>query len=269
MHHALGIAYRQVLRDDAARSGHLARSGQRQQRSRVSHVELVGQQQRLHRLRELGQPQQIAHRAARTADGRCSGVVRQLEFLDQARNALRLFERIEVFALNVLDQRQGERRLIRHAAHQRRNVLEARTLRGAPAAFAGDDLETRAVDRAHQDRLHDALGLDRLRQLDERRFVHARARLILAGHEAIQGDRLQRFTAGAFLHARQQRIETATQPFELSHASFLAPWRARLRPAAAFRRRAPDTLARPWTTYRDAARERRSSALLRDGYCAG
>ena len=125
----------------------------------MPHVDLVGEQQRLHGLRELHQPQQVAHGAARAPDGGGGGIVRELEFLDQARDALGLFERIEVFALNVLDQRQRQGGLIRHAAHQRRDGIEACTLRCAPATFAGDDFEAAAVDRAHQDRLHDALGL--------------------------------------------------------------------------------------------------------------
>jgi hypothetical protein len=65
---------------------------------------------------------------------------------------------------------------------------EAGQLRGAPAAFAGDDLVAlgarRAVDGADQDRLHDALGLDRGGQFGQRILIHVGARLVLAGLQA-------------------------------------------------------------------------------------
>ena len=75
-------------------------------------------------------------------------VVGQAEFVDQPREAVRLLERIQILALDVLDQRQRERRLIGHRLHERRHSFESRALRRAPAALAGDDLEAAAVDRA-------------------------------------------------------------------------------------------------------------------------
>src|SRR5438128_1199924 len=82
------------------------------------------------------------------------------------------------------------------------------------------------------------------------RFIHARSRLVLAGDEAFERDRLQRLAARPVFRAREQRIEAAPQSFELSHGSFLARWWRGLRPAATFRPRARDTLARPSTSYR-------------------
>ena len=61
---------------------------------------------------------------------------------------------------------------------------EAGQLGGAKAAFTGNDFvlaRVLASQRAHQNGLHDALGLDGLGQLVQRAFVHARARLVLAG----------------------------------------------------------------------------------------
>ena len=82
-------------------------AGKRQQRSRVAHVELVREQQLLHRLARVASA--AADCSPRCASGRprCGGVVRQLELVDQARDALRLLERIEILALDVLDQRQA------------------------------------------------------------------------------------------------------------------------------------------------------------------
>jgi len=55
--------------------------------------------------------------------------MRELEFADQALHPARLLERIEVFPLDVLDQRHGERRRIRNVPHQDRHLA-------SPAIFA-------------------------------------------------------------------------------------------------------------------------------------
>ena len=57
-----------------------------------------------------------------------------------------------------------------------RHAEQAGLLRGAPAALAGDDLKP-VADLAHDDRLDDAVRLDRLRQLLEPRIVDLAARL--------------------------------------------------------------------------------------------
>ena len=64
-------------------------------------------------------------------------------------------------------------------------------LAGAPATFTGNDLKTVASDRTHHDRLHHALGLDRVRQFFERLRVHVATRLIFAALDQIQGQMLQ------------------------------------------------------------------------------
>ena len=85
-------------------------------------------------------------------------------------------------------------------AHDHRDLRQAGQLRGAPAAFAGDDLVTRAlarvVDLAHDDRLDHALRADRLGQLGELALVHAAARLVLAGLQLIDRQLAQRCRRG-------------------------------------------------------------------------
>jgi len=63
----------------------------------------------------------------------------QLEFRLQPLQGHRFFDRIEVFALDVLDQRDGNRGFIRDIAHHRRNGFLASLLAGAPAALTGSD----------------------------------------------------------------------------------------------------------------------------------
>ena len=55
--------------------------------------------------------------------------------------ALRLFHRVEVFALHVLDDRDLERVAVADIDRHDRHLVQAGELRGAPAPFAGDDLE--------------------------------------------------------------------------------------------------------------------------------
>jgi hypothetical protein len=86
--------------------------------------------------------------------------------LHQALEALGFLERVDVLALAVLDHLQLERLRVGELAHDRRDVGEARRLRGAEAALAGDDLEgVAAVDRARDDRDDHALQLHVGREL--------------------------------------------------------------------------------------------------------
>jgi hypothetical protein len=139
--------------------------------------------------------------------------VRELEFLDEALQPVRLFDGVQVLALDVLDEADAERGLIRHFTHHCGNALEAREARRAPAPLAGEDLVIAAVYGAHHDRLDHAAGADRVGKLRERGFIHARARLVLAGAQGCDRDLLQRLLVGSRLAviAAQQRIEAAAQ----------------------------------------------------------
>ena len=116
--------------------------------------------------------------------------LRQVELVGEAAIGERFFDRVQILALDVFDQRHLEQRLLlarRDVADDDRNAQQAGELRGAPAAFAGDDLEAIA-DLADDDRLDDAVGADRLRQLLEPRVVHVAARLEVVRREAIDVD---------------------------------------------------------------------------------
>ena len=52
-------------------------------------------------------------------------------------------DRVQVLALDVLDQADAERGLVGHVAHERRHLLEAGHARRAPAPLAGEDLVLR------------------------------------------------------------------------------------------------------------------------------
>jgi hypothetical protein len=101
----------------------------------------------------------------------------------------------------------------------------ASQLRGAPAAFAGDDfvaLRTRRVfDSTGENRLHDPLRLDRRRQFGQRRLVHLRTRLVLAGAQALDRQAAL-FVTVRFVAAGKQRVEAAAESFHLDHGATLS-----------------------------------------------
>src|SRR5215470_13834569 len=131
----------------------------------MAHVELAREQVGLHGLGKLGQAQQIGDRAAGAADRLSRGLVGESELLDQPLQALRFLERVEILALDVLDQREGEGSLIGDRADERGDFLESRALRGAPAPLAGYYFIPPSLDRPYEDRLHHALRLDRFGKL--------------------------------------------------------------------------------------------------------
>ena len=63
--------------------------------------------------------------------------------VDQALIGLCFLDRVEVLALDILDQRDLERLLVAEIADDGGDFVQPRPLRRAPAPFAGDDLEAR------------------------------------------------------------------------------------------------------------------------------
>ena len=106
----------------------------------MAHLELALLDERADGLRQVEQAQQVRHRGARAADGIGGLLVRELELADQARQRERLLERVQVLALDVLDQGERDGVLVVDAPQHGRDLVQARHLRGAPAALAGDDL---------------------------------------------------------------------------------------------------------------------------------
>jgi len=73
----------------------------------------------------------------RAAHGLRHFLVREPELVDEAPEARRLLDRVQVLALDVLDQADAPRAAsVGHLAHQGRKALQPRDLRGAPAALA-------------------------------------------------------------------------------------------------------------------------------------
>src|SRR5690606_23352076 len=137
------------------------------------------------------QAQQVAGRAARAADRLGGLLVRVAELVDQAPYTLCLLERIEVLALDVLDQGERERRLVVGLAHDDRYFIQFGDARRPEAPLARDDLVAArpAVARLDgqgpdHDGLHHAVLADRSREFLDRAFVHPGAGLVAPGLQA-------------------------------------------------------------------------------------
>ena len=66
--------------------------------------------------------------------------LRQVKLVGQPAVRVRFFDRVEVLALDVLDQRDRQQPVVWNVADDDRDLEQAGALRGAPAPFARDDL---------------------------------------------------------------------------------------------------------------------------------
>ena len=99
--------------------------------------------QRLHGFRQLQQTQHVGEMTATLADHFRQALLCVLKPLDQIAIATRLFERIEIGALDILDQRDLEMLLIGQIAHDDGQRMHAGPLRRPPAPLARHDLVAR------------------------------------------------------------------------------------------------------------------------------
>src|SRR5687768_13061289 len=113
-----------------------------------------------------------------------------MKLLDQTRESLGLLDRVEIFALNVFDEHDFERRFVRDPANYRRDARQARPLCCTPAALTREQLKSHP-DWAQYKRLNDASGLNRLRELGECLFAEVPTRLIGARLNQIDVDELR------------------------------------------------------------------------------
>jgi len=100
------------------------------------------------------------------------------ELPDQALIGLRLFDRIEILALDILDQRNFQRLRLVEITDDRGDAVELRPLRRSPAPLARDDLIAINAGRANNDRLNDAARADAVGQLLQRTLVKVASRLV-------------------------------------------------------------------------------------------
>ena len=144
------------------------------------------------------------------ADALGDVVMREPELFDEPVQTARLLNGIEVGALQVLDEAEHELLVAAgFGADDRRHAGEAGHARGAPAAFAGDELVALEVP-ADEQRLQHAVLTNRLRELAERLRVEARAHLHVRWADLIDRDHLRHHRAALPRH-RDERLQPATE----------------------------------------------------------
>lgn len=94
---------------------------------------------------ELQQTQTVADGGACLADAEGDVVLRHVEFSRQAAVGAGLFHRVEVLALDILDDRQLQGLAVVDVAHHHRDGGQAGQLGGAETPLAGDQLIVGAV----------------------------------------------------------------------------------------------------------------------------
>ena len=134
--------------------------------------------------------------ATRLADQLADNLLAVAVAVHQLAECGRLFDRVQIFALNILDESHLER--VCGAANERRNLRQPSRLGRPPAPFAGDDdaaLGARLL--SGDDRLEDALVPDGGGQVSERGRIEVLTGLAGVGLEEI--DRHEDDTAGLFV----------------------------------------------------------------------
>src|SRR5215467_7290819 len=117
--------------------------------------------------------------AAALADGFGETGLRAAELRDQPAVSLSLFQRRQVFALQVFNERDFQHLGISEHADDDRDFVHPDPLRRAPASLTGNQLEGSllAAQRPDQQGLEDALLADRLRERVELGIGKATSRL--------------------------------------------------------------------------------------------
>jgi hypothetical protein len=116
--------------------------------------------------------------------------MRKTKLIDQPAEGIRSLDRIEILALQVLDQREFRGGSVINRSNDCRDALQPCELRSAPTPLARDDLILRATEagrwrRPHDDGLHEAGCRDRCGQSPQRLFIKVLAGLIWIGPDFI------------------------------------------------------------------------------------
>ena len=109
--------------------------------------------------------------------------------LDHAVVHDRFLERRQVLALEVLDDRDLERRVVVELFDERRDRVESGGGRRPPAALTGDQLvAVGSLEGTDEDGLQDAVLANRSGQLVQRALLEAGSRLVGVGLDPVDWD---------------------------------------------------------------------------------
>ena len=155
-------------------------------------------------------PQRVAHRGPALADPGRNLVVGEVEVLDELLVRGRLLERVEILAVDVLDEGVLERGGVVDVADDGRDRREPGPLGRPPAPLAGDELVAVVAEWPHQNRLQHAELSHRRGQRGERFLVEAAPGLVRVGRDAADRDLGQAQRTG--LARRRLRRDQCPEP---------------------------------------------------------
>ena len=170
---------------------------------------LVGQPF-LHPLVEVEQAHRVGHGRPALADFARDVLLPQAEFGGQPLVGARLFDHVEVRALQIFDQGEFQDLLVARLPHDGGRMAQRERPGGAPPALAGDQFVMRA-HLAHDQRLDDPLLPDRLDQFAERIRLEILARLKGAAANVFELDLADHLT-GRRPHRSRSRRHGAAAP---------------------------------------------------------
>ena len=135
------FAHREVLRHDIPRDAQLRGFvRETEDGAGVPHRERSGSQVLADFVGQPQQPDVVGNRRSIFADGIRDLFLGQAELVGETAVGLRLLDGIEIFALDVLDERRRQQPVVGNVADDDRDLQQPGALRGAPSAFARDDL---------------------------------------------------------------------------------------------------------------------------------
>ena len=137
----------------------------------MAHAQLAFDDQRLDRRRKLKQAHQIGDMAARLMDDLGQRFLGMAIIAHQPGIGFRLFDGVQILALDILDKRYFKCLGIVEVTNDHRDFMKPGALGGPPAPLAGDNLVLPTTVWARDDRLKHAVLLDRVSKLSQRIII--------------------------------------------------------------------------------------------------
>ena len=189
----------------------IVEAGQSDQRPRMAGAERTARHRRLKCGTSTQQPHRLGNRDAVSAEPGRDLLLGQVELVGEEADARRLFNRVQVLPLQVLDQAEDQPScLVRLIAHQRRHPLQPRQARRAPATLSRQQLVT-VGQPAHEHRLQQPVQPDRVGQLPERLRMEGPPQLLVRRLDLVDRDELRDARLASVGGQRDQRLEAPSE----------------------------------------------------------
>jgi len=120
--------------------------------------------------REAKEPQGVCNGCSIAADASSDFFLGQSQSFYKLLISLCFLDRIEVLAMNVLNEREFEHVLIRDVTDDRRDLQQSSHLGCSPSAFSGNQLVAKAAT-SNDNRLYETMSSDGVRELTQPLFI--------------------------------------------------------------------------------------------------